>query len=105
QMMVIFDELFRGTNLKDALEATVKLCNLVSEIETSSFMISSHFTEVIESLKKEKVSFQYLEVLYDDEVPVFSYKLRAGVSSERLGMYILNRENIFNIFNAAAQPK
>ncbi|WP_256011912.1 MutS-related protein [Desertivirga xinjiangensis] len=96
EVFVIFDELFRGTNLKDAFEATLLITSKLSMIHRSKFMISSHFTEITDELKKlDGIAFQYFECNFVNEKPVFSYKIKHGISEERLGMYILHTEEIF----------
>lgn len=96
EIFVIFDELFRGTNLKDAFEATLLVTSKLSKIPRSKFMISSHFTEITEDLKKlGGIVFHYFECTFIDGKPIFSYKIKEGISEERLGMYILQTEEIF----------
>ncbi|WP_207535319.1 MutS-related protein [Desertivirga arenae] len=97
ELFVVFDELFRGTNLKDALDATLSLTSILSKIKNSKFVISSHFTEVVQSLQQnENISFLYLDCKFIKNNPVFSFKVKEGVSEERLGMYILRNEMIFS---------
>src|SRR6185295_7447432 len=50
-LFIIFDELFRGTNVKDAHEATVAVTNAFAGNKTSMFIISSHIVEAGEALK------------------------------------------------------
>ncbi len=97
ELIVIFDELFRGTNLKDAFEATLSLITILAEVNLSKFIISGHFAEIVEDLKKVGgISFYCFNCRFENEQPVFSYKLKDGISEDRLGMYILNNETIFS---------
>lgn len=96
-LFVIMDELFRGTNLKDALEATLYLTSALSRIGSSKFLISSHFTEIAGELKAfSGIAFSYFDCSFYEGKPLFSYKLKEGVSEERLGMYLLKDEEIFS---------
>lgn len=98
RLFVIFDELFRGTNVKDAFDGTLAVASAFSEIRSSFFIISSHITEVAEELIDNKnIGFRYFETLEENGHPVYTYKLRSGVSSERLGMYIIKREKIIEM--------
>ena len=97
KMLVIFDELFRGTNVKDAFDGTLAVVSAFSKIKTAFFVVSSHIVEVVEELKKiERIRFGYFEVLQKDAMPKYTYKLKDGVSDIRLGMYIINREKLID---------
>src|SRR5690606_15704717 len=63
-MFVIFDELFRGTNVKDAYDASAMIIDALSNIKESYFIISSHIVEVALNLKEnDKIDFKFLEVI------------------------------------------
>lgn len=104
KMFVIFDELFRGTNVKDAFDASLLIIKSFSKITDSSFFISTHITEIVEELKdKENIQFRYLDSELVNQKPVYSYKLLNGVSHERLGMLILRNEQIIDILNSISE--
>lgn len=99
-MLVIFDELFRGTNVKDAYDGTLAVVSAFSKIDTSFFVISTHIVEVAKELQNnEKLKFSYTEVLNEDETPIYTYKLKDGISDVRLGMYIINKEKLIEEIN------
>jgi DNA mismatch repair protein MutS len=101
RLFVICDELFRGTNVKDAFEASLLIIESFAGIKQSTFCISTHITEVAEKLGKLKtIDFKYFDARLIDNTPVYEYKLKDGVSFERLGMYILKNENIVGILNS-----
>jgi DNA mismatch repair protein MutS len=50
-LFVIFDELFRGTNVKDALEASSRIINYLTKIRDCFFMISTHINEISDNLE------------------------------------------------------
>ncbi|MDR1502378.1 MAG: hypothetical protein LBT43_07995 [Prevotella sp.] len=94
-MLVIFDELFRGTNVKDAYDGTLAVVNAFTEVKSSFFVISSHIVEVTKELETNKnIEFSYFEILEQDGHPVYTYKLKDGISQVRLGMYIIRKENL-----------
>lgn len=106
KLFVIFDELFRGTNLKDAFEATVHLITSLTKIKHSTFLVSSHLVDIIPELSEvDGIVFKCFDCSFVDGHPEFSYKIRDGASNERLGMYILRKEGIFEILNDAAGKK
>ncbi len=103
KMFVVFDELFRGTNVKDAFDASLLIISELSFIKNSAFFISTHIVELAEELKiYENISFSCLDTFFKDGNPVFTYKLTNGVSKERLGMFIVLNEGIVEVIRQAA---
>jgi len=100
-MMVLFDELFRGTNVKDAYDGTLAIVSAFSRIDTSFFVISTHIVEVAKELEDNKhIMFYYFNILEKDGHPVYTYKLKEGVSEVRLGMYIIRKEGVIDLINS-----
>jgi DNA mismatch repair ATPase MutS len=94
-VFVVFDELFRGTNVKDAFEASLAVIEAFSKLKTGLFAISTHIIEVADKLKDNKaVFFQYFEAKLINEVPQYNYKIKEGITDERIGMYILRKEKV-----------
>lgn len=101
RLFVIFDELFRGTNVKDAFDASLLIIESFAQIKESTFYISTHITEVAEKLYQlPTVDFKYFDSKFIDGKPVYEYVLKNGVSHERLGMYIVKKEKIADILNS-----
>lgn len=99
RLFVIFDELFRGTNVKDAYEATVALTAAFAKKRDCIFLISTHIIEAGEELKGhcDNIQFNYLPTLMEGTKPVYTYKLEQGITSDRHGMIIINNEGIIDI--------
>lgn len=94
-LFILFDELFRGTNVKDAHEATVAVTKGFSGKRNSLFIISSHIVEAGELLKeKSNIGFLYLPTRMKGTVPEYTYTLEAGITDDRHGMIIINNEGI-----------
>jgi DNA mismatch repair ATPase MutS len=94
-LFVLFDELFRGTNVKDAHEGTVEVTRAFAEMKTSRFIISSHIVEAAEELsKKSNIGFHYLPTVMNGAMPVYTYTLKEGVTDDRHGMIIIRNEGI-----------
>jgi DNA mismatch repair ATPase MutS len=97
-LFIIFDELFRGTNVKDAHEATVAVSLGFAKKMTSMFIISSHIVEAAEELQqKSNIGFLYLPTLMKGTVPEYTYTLEPGVTDDRHGMIIIKNEGILEI--------
>ena len=103
-LFIVFDELFRGTNVKDAYDASLATINALSAIKNSVFLISTHIVEIAAEITHlSNISFQYFSSRLDNGKPVFEYKMREGVSEETLGFYIFKNEGILEILEKAAK--
>ncbi|HWD86974.1 MAG TPA: hypothetical protein VG367_02535 [Mucilaginibacter sp.] len=97
-MFVIFDELFRGTNVKDAYDASLAIISAFANVRSSLFVVSTHIVEVAHQLSAiSNIDFRYMETIFDNDHPVNSYKLRSGITEERLGMWIVKNEKILEL--------
>ncbi|MBO9632446.1 MAG: DNA mismatch repair protein [Chitinophagaceae bacterium] len=98
-LFVIFDELFRGTNVKDAYEATVAITSAIARRKNCMFVVSTHIIEAGDKLKGicENINFVYLPTLMDGSKPVYTHKLTQGITSDRHGMVIIRNEGILDI--------
>lgn len=98
KIVVIFDELFRGTNVKDASDASLQVIDLLAGLGGSLFLISTHIVEVAAGLQRNpSIFFACFESTMEGGVPWYSYKLRSGISNERVGMMILKNEGILEM--------
>jgi DNA mismatch repair protein MutS len=102
KLFIVFDELFRGTNVKDAYEATIAITAAFASKTNSLFIISTHIIEAGEVLKERcgNVRFLYLPTRMNGHQPVYTYTLSAGITNDRHGMIIINNEGILNILEA-----
>lgn len=101
-MFVIFDELFRGTNVKDAYDASLTIIAAFAKVKTCFFIISTHIVEVAHDLAHiNNIDFRYMETVFNDADPVNSYQLKQGITEERLGMWIVKNERILEIIESA----
>jgi DNA mismatch repair ATPase MutS len=102
-IFVVFDELFRGTNVKDAFEASLSVISSFSKIKKGLFAISTHIIEIAESLKNNKsIFYKYFEAHLSNETPEYNYKIYDGVTEKRIGMYILKKEKVIETIENAA---
>jgi len=97
-MIVIFDELFRGTNVKDAADASLLITSAFAKIQHSLFLVSTHIVEIADDLNKiPNVFFSCFDTQLKNDTPVYNYKLKQGVSKESLGLLIVKNEKIVEI--------
>jgi len=102
----IFDELFRGTNVKDAFDASQMIISGLVRWKTSIFILSSHLWELWGHIKNNS---NIRELCFESDIldgkPVFSYRLFHGVSDMRLGLTILENEKIMDLLNSTKDVK
>ncbi|MRG45745.1 DNA mismatch repair protein [Chitinophaga sp. SYP-B3965] len=98
-MIVIFDELFKGTNVKDAYDATLSVTAAFSKYRNCFFIISTHIIEVGDVLKQtyDNIQFSYLPTIMEGNVPRYPYTLTEGITSDRQGMIIIENEKIIDL--------
>ncbi len=97
-MFVLMDELFKGTNHRDASEATLELVNGLKGYKNSVFLLSSHITEICPILRQGCTALKYLDTQLDEQKGIiFTYQLLDGTAEEKLGMWLLWKEGVFEI--------
>jgi DNA mismatch repair ATPase MutS len=98
--LVLIDELFKGTNVEDAMKCSSTVVKGLIKIKTSLFILSTHLYEIGEELKiYPNISFKYFETQVQDGQLLFNYQLRDGISNDRLGYLILAREGVVDLLN------
>ncbi|HEV2150615.1 MAG TPA: hypothetical protein VGR37_24670 [Longimicrobiaceae bacterium] len=102
---VLFDELFKGTNLKDASDACLAVLSGFAAAGHSAFLVASHLAELAERIEPlEGAAFAHFGAEVRDGEPVFPYLLRPGVSDQRLGMLILRQERVLEMLDRLRVP-
>lgn len=93
--LVLIDELFKGTNVQDAMKCSLAVIKGLIKIKNSLFVLSTHLYEIGEELKNyANISFRYFETDVTEEHLKFSYQLKEGISNDRIGYVILKREKV-----------
>ena len=111
RVVTLMDEPFKGTNVKDALDATLAILERFASKEDCLFMFSSHLIELSEQLiAKGQIDCRYFEADEGEGEGEghlrFDYLLRPGVSNQRLGMRVLREEGVFELLDGKpASPK
>ena len=87
--LCIFDELFSGTNPKEATASTISLLSYLAEYPTFTFLLTTHFTDVCEQLNIPSI---HLYRMKTDVTPLtYHYKIERGISYVRGGYLVLKQ--------------
>jgi DNA mismatch repair ATPase MutS len=98
RLFVLFDELFKGTNVKDAFDATLAVTRRLARYRNCAFVISTHIIEVgQELLDVSTLLFRYMPTVMKDAVPQYTYHLTEGITTDRQGMIIIENEKILEM--------
>jgi len=99
ELVVVFDELFKGTNVKDAYDATLSLTEALAENRDSFFVVSTHIVEVGEALRERcrNFLFIYLPTVMRGVIPHYTYRLVPGITRDKQGMTIIENEGILEL--------
>ena len=93
--LVLIDELFKGTNMQDAMKCSSTVIKGLIRIRRSLFILSTHLYEIGDELKQyPNILFNYFETTVKDDQLEFSYQLKPGISNDRIGYLILKREKV-----------
>jgi DNA mismatch repair protein MutS len=96
--LVLMDEIFKGTNVQDAMKCSLTVIDGLLKQTHSLFILSTHLYEMADSLKLKKgISFRYFETNIEQGELQFSYQLKEGVSNDRIGYLILTREKVVEL--------
>jgi DNA mismatch repair protein MutS len=92
----VFDELFRGTNIEDALEISTATIKGLTHFPGSLFFISTHLHQLkdMEEIKTNKINTCFIECNLADNIPAFTYKLKEGWSDLKLGRILFEKEGL-----------
>ncbi|MFZ2959029.1 MAG: hypothetical protein WA705_19250 [Candidatus Ozemobacteraceae bacterium] len=102
-VFAVFDELFKGTNLKDALDCSNVVINGLARFPRNAFMVSSHLLELHDLLADNNcIDFFHFDGETLEGRIRFDFRLKPGVNSQRLGFQILQEEGILKLLEKPA---
>lgn len=102
RLLLMFDELFKGTNVKDAYDGTLSVTEGFAEYRECLFVISTHIIEVGAPLKKNSnIRFAYMPTIMDGPHPRYTYQMKEGITEDRQGMMIIRQERILELLGSA----
>lgn len=98
--LVLIDELFKGTNVQDAMKCSLTVIKGLIKMKNSLFILSTHLYEIGDELKNyPNIIFKYFETNVMDDQLDFSYQLKDGISNDRIGYVILRREKVVEMLD------
>ena len=93
--LILIDELFKGTNVQDAMKCSTAVIEGLLKIKNSLFILSTHLYEIAEPLQVHpNIIFNYFETTVKDDQLLFSYHLKKGISNDRFGYLIMKKEGV-----------
>ncbi len=102
--IAVLDEPFRGTNIHDAAEATLAVVTRLASHPTALVLVASHLAEVVPTILDDaRIAFLYFAADLTGDQPHFDYRLRHGVSEQRLGMTLLRQEGVLDRLERSAR--
>jgi DNA mismatch repair ATPase MutS len=97
--LVLMDELFKGTNVHDAYECTRAVLEGLLNHPNHLMVLSTHLYEVAQQFSSNKdIIFSYFVTnMADDGSYEFTYELKPGISNDRIGYRILQKEGVIDL--------
>ena len=96
--LILIDELFKGTNIQDAMKCSVVVIEGLRKMKNALFILSTHLYEIGEGLMQyPNIRFNYFETYIKEGQLIFNYQLKEGISNDRFGYLILKREGVVNM--------
>ena len=96
--LILIDELFKGTNVQDAMKCSTTVIEGLRKMNNALFILSTHLYEIGEGLRQyPNIRFRYFETRVEGDQLVFSYHLKEGISNDRLGYLILKKEGVVEL--------
>lgn len=97
--LVLMDELFKGTNVHDAYECTRAVVEGLLHRPNHIMVLSTHLYEVAQHFSTVKeIQFAYFVTrMTEGENYHFTYELKEGISNDRIGYRILQKEGVLSL--------
>jgi DNA mismatch repair ATPase MutS len=103
--LVLMDELFKGTNVHDAYECTRAVVDGLLHHTQHVMILSTHLHEVAQHFSNNTaISFAYFvtEITTDEQFR-FTYELKHGISNDRIGYRILQKEGVLDLLQKGSK--
>jgi len=89
--LCVFDELFSGTNPHEAVASASAFLSHLNSLPNVSYVITTHFLKVCKTADDGKAAVNMsMDVGTEDGNFNYTYKLKAGISTVRGGLKVLN---------------
>ena len=102
--LVLMDELFKGTNVHDAYECTRAVMDGLLHHQNHMMILSTHLYEVAQQFISNKdILFSYFVTkMAENGGYEFTYELKQGISNDRIGYRILQKEGVIDLLHKAS---
>jgi DNA mismatch repair protein MutS len=99
--LVLMDELFKGTNVHDAFECTRAVIQGLLQHPAHLMILSTHLYEVAQQFGDiNGILFaHFVTNMAADGGYQFTYELKGGISNDRIGYRILQKEGVIDLLN------
>ncbi len=103
--LVLMDELFKGTNVHDAYECTRAVLDGLLHHPDHLMILSTHLYEVAQQFNaggnrdKEMLFSYFVTTMTNEGGYQFTYQLKEGISDDRIGYRILQKEGVIDLLN------
>lgn len=99
QVFAVFDELFSGTNIDDALNILTITISGLKKFTNSYFLLSTHFYKLKELHVDEMnhAAFYYIDSFLEHGAPKFTYQVKEGWSDIKFGSILFEREGLMRM--------
>ena len=91
-MLVLIDEIFKGTNYSDRMYGAKEVVNKLNNKKTIAF-ITTHDFELCDS---DNVSNYHVREEYEGDKIIFDYKIREGKSTSTNAKYLMKKLGIID---------
>lgn len=97
--LVLMDELFKGTNVHDAYECTRAVVEGLLGRTGHIMVLSTHLHEVAQHFRERQdiIFAHFVTEMADTGSYKFTYELKEGVSNDRIGYRILQKEGVLDL--------
>lgn len=98
----VFDELFKGTNIDDAVQISSTTIKGLTRFKNSFFFISTHLHQLkqIEQVQTNQVATYYVDCDINNNVPIFNYEVKEGWSDLKVGQLLFEKEGLNLLLHA-----
>jgi len=105
--LVLMDELFKGTNVHDAYECTRAVVDGLLTHPNHIMILSTHLYEVAQhfSTRKDILFNYFVTQMHEDDSYDFRYELKEGISNDRIGYRILQKEGVISLLQQHTPDK
>ncbi|MDX5437144.1 MAG: hypothetical protein LPK03_08115, partial [Pontibacter sp.] len=91
----VFDEIFRGTNIDDALDISSVTLNGFTQFPHCYFFVSTHILQLKDKLPAKHIGKYHVGCRLEQGQPYFTYQLQPGWSDLKIGKIIFEHEGLY----------